>query len=108
MIKVDPLHNMAIKKLATMKSIPYQTLIRHWLAGEIKKELAMVGTIGSKRQYVGKRTMDLGKAILDEAKKGKYGTVVIGRRGVDRAFFMGSVSRHVLDKISERAVWVVS
>ena len=55
-----------------------------------------------------KRTMDVGKAILDEAKKGKYGTVVIGRRGVGKAFFMGSVSRHVLDKISERAVWVVS
>jgi len=38
-IKVDPLHIMAIKKLATMKSMPYQTLIRHWLAEEIKKEL---------------------------------------------------------------------
>ena len=30
---------MAIKKLATMKSMSYQTLIRHWLAEEIKKEL---------------------------------------------------------------------
>jgi hypothetical protein len=28
---------MTIKKLATMKSMPYQTLIRHWLAEEIKK-----------------------------------------------------------------------
>lgn len=38
-IKIDPLQIMAIKKLANMKSIPYQTLIRHWLAQEIKKEL---------------------------------------------------------------------
>jgi len=38
-IKVNPLHITAIKKLATMKSMPYQTLIRHWLAEEIKKEL---------------------------------------------------------------------
>lgn len=38
-IKIDPLQIMAIKKLANMKSIPYQTLIRHWLAEEIKKEL---------------------------------------------------------------------
>ena len=38
-IKIDPLQIMAIKKLANMKSIPYQTLIRHWLAQDIKKEL---------------------------------------------------------------------
>jgi predicted DNA binding CopG/RHH family protein len=38
-IKINPLHIMAIKKLATMKSMPYQTLIRYWLAEEIRKEL---------------------------------------------------------------------
>jgi len=37
-IKIDPLQIMAIKKLANLKSIPYQTLIRQWLAEEIKKE----------------------------------------------------------------------
>ena len=40
-IKIDPLQIMAIKKLATMKSVPYQTLIRHWLAEDIKKELEL-------------------------------------------------------------------
>jgi predicted DNA binding CopG/RHH family protein len=38
-IKIDPLQIQAIRKLATIKSIPYQTLIRHWLSEEIKKEL---------------------------------------------------------------------
>ena len=38
-IKMDPLQVKAIRKLATTKSIPYQTLIRHWLSEEIKKEL---------------------------------------------------------------------
>ena len=38
-IKMDPLQVRAIRKLATTKSIPYQTLIRHWLSEEIKKEL---------------------------------------------------------------------
>lgn len=38
-IKMDPLQIRAIRKLATIKSIPYQTLIRHWLSEEIKKEL---------------------------------------------------------------------
>jgi len=41
-IKIDPLHVRAIKKLATMKSIPYQTLVRHWIAEDIKKELDSV------------------------------------------------------------------
>ena len=30
---------LAIKKIATMKAIPYQTLIRHWLTQYIRKEL---------------------------------------------------------------------
>ncbi len=38
-IKIDPLQIKAIKKIANMKSIPYQTLIRHWLSQYIKKEL---------------------------------------------------------------------
>ncbi|UCG81086.1 MAG: universal stress protein [Desulfobacterales bacterium] len=54
-----------------------------------------------------KRTMDVGKAIVNEARKGEYGTVVVGRRGINGAFFMGSISRYVIDKISGRAVWVV-
>lgn len=41
-IKIDPLHVQAIKKLATMKAMPYQTLVRHWLAEDIKKELDAV------------------------------------------------------------------
>ncbi len=41
-IKMDPLQIMAIKKLSNMKSIPYQTLIRHWLAEGIKHELDTV------------------------------------------------------------------
>jgi predicted DNA binding CopG/RHH family protein len=41
-IKVDPLQVKAIKKLATMKSIPYQTLIRSWFAEGIKSEMDSV------------------------------------------------------------------
>ncbi|KPK18009.1 MAG: hypothetical protein AMK69_25240 [Nitrospira bacterium SG8_3] len=57
---------------------------------------------------VTKRAVNVGKAILDEAKKGNYGTVVIGRRGASKAFFMGSVSRYILDRTSNRALWLVS
>jgi len=38
-VKLDPLQVRAIKKIATMKAIPYQTLIRHWLSQRIKKEM---------------------------------------------------------------------
>ena len=41
-IKIDPLQVKAIKKLSTMKSIPYQTLIRSWLAESIKSEMDSV------------------------------------------------------------------
>ena len=38
-IKLDPLHLQSVKKIATMKGVPYQTLIRQWLIKEIRKEL---------------------------------------------------------------------
>jgi len=52
--------------------------------------------------------INVGKAIVDEAKKGNYDTVVIGRQGVSKAFLMGSVSRYLLDRISNLALWLVS
>lgn len=50
----------------------------------------------------------IGDAILAEIQKGDHGTVVVGRRGADRAFYMGSVSNYILAKASRRAVWLVS
>jgi hypothetical protein len=38
-IKLDPTQIQALRKIATMKSIPYQTLIRQWLAEGIRREL---------------------------------------------------------------------
>jgi len=55
-----------------------------------------------------KRKARVGKMILEEAKKGNYGTVVVGRRGADRAHFFGSVSRYVTQRITDRALWLVS
>lgn len=40
-IKLDPAQIQALRKIATMKSIPYQTLIRQWLAEGIRKELRL-------------------------------------------------------------------
>ncbi len=51
---------------------------------------------------------NVASAIVEEAKAGDYGTVVVGRRGGGNAFFMGSVSRSVLGKSANCALWVVS
>ena len=40
-IKLDAAQIHALRKIATMKAIPYQTLIRHWLAEGIRKELRL-------------------------------------------------------------------
>ena len=48
-----------------------------------------------------------GKAIIEEAKQGDYGTIVVGRRGINRTFFTGSVSRYVIGQISGKALWIV-
>jgi len=46
-------------------------------------------------------------AIMDEVKAGDYGTVVLGRRGENRSFFLGHVSDKVLGKGGGAAVWIV-
>jgi nucleotide-binding universal stress UspA family protein len=49
-------------------------------------------------------------AIVAEATEGKYGTVVVGRRGLSMVqdFFIGRVSNKVLQLAKGQAVWVVS
>jgi nucleotide-binding universal stress UspA family protein len=49
-----------------------------------------------------------GRVIIETAEKGNFGTVVIGRRGINKSFFTGSVSHHVINKISDCVLWVVS
>jgi nucleotide-binding universal stress UspA family protein len=50
------------------------------------------------------------EAIVKEAREGDYGTIVLGRRGLSRVeeFFMGRVSKKVIQTIRNRAVWVVT
>ncbi|MDI6793225.1 MAG: CopG family antitoxin [bacterium] len=40
-LKIEPVFIQAIQKIATQKSIPYQSLIRMWLAENIRKELRL-------------------------------------------------------------------
>jgi nucleotide-binding universal stress UspA family protein len=49
----------------------------------------------------------LGKAIFNYTRSRGGQTLVIGRRGLDKSFFMGSVSRHLINKLSDGALWIV-
>jgi hypothetical protein len=49
----------------------------------------------------------VGKAVLDEYREGNFGTLVVGRRGVDKKFFTGSVSRYLSNNFANGALWVV-
>ncbi|MGD9041735.1 MAG: universal stress protein [Desulfobacteraceae bacterium] len=48
--------------------------------------------------------------IVEQARLGRYGTIVIGRRGMSRIeeFVMGRVSNKVLQLARDMAVWIVS
>ncbi len=51
--------------------------------------------------------LNIGKTIVDNANKEGCGTLVMGRRGANDSFFMGSVSRYVLANAKDCAVWLV-
>jgi nucleotide-binding universal stress UspA family protein len=48
-------------------------------------------------------------AVVEEAKKGGYGTIVVGRRGLSKVeeFVMGRVSNKVLQLAKQAAIWVM-
>ncbi len=49
----------------------------------------------------------IGGMILEEMTRGGYSTLVMGRRGTSRSYFMGSVTQYVLGKSQNLAVWIV-
>ena len=50
---------------------------------------------------------NVGKAILAYARDNGFGTVVIGKHGTSKSLFFGSVAQYVVQKLEDRAVWIV-
>jgi nucleotide-binding universal stress UspA family protein len=49
----------------------------------------------------------IGLDVVAYAEKNQFNTLVIGRRGINKSFFMGSVSRQIIAQVSDCAVWIV-
>jgi nucleotide-binding universal stress UspA family protein len=68
-------------------------------------------TAGLKQTQIETKTriggFDISTSILEEAKSGKYSTVVVGRRGERDAFFTGRIAMRLVQKITDQALWVV-
>jgi hypothetical protein len=46
--------------------------------------------------------------IVDKASQEDFGTIVIGRSGMNKFYFMGSISRYVINGAMNRALWGIS
>jgi nucleotide-binding universal stress UspA family protein len=68
-------------------------------------------TAGLKRSQIevktNTRTHDISTGIIQEARTGKYSTVVVGRRGERDAFFTGRIAMRLVQKITDQTLWVV-
>jgi nucleotide-binding universal stress UspA family protein len=51
--------------------------------------------------------LNIGKTILEEFQNGGYGTLVVGKRGMNRGSFMGSVSNYLATHLENGALWIV-
>jgi nucleotide-binding universal stress UspA family protein len=51
--------------------------------------------------------LNIGKTIVEEFRHGGYGTLVVGKRGVNKRFFMGSVSHYLVTHLENGALWIV-
>jgi nucleotide-binding universal stress UspA family protein len=57
---------------------------------------------------VAEKVKNIANTIIEKAVNEDFGTLVIGRSGISKSFFMGSVSRSIIKGSSNRALWIVS
>lgn len=84
---------------------------QHWQAhywDAARKKLEEAGLHSSQfEQLTAPRTGRIAKMILEQVQSGDYDTVVLGRRGSGNAFFFGSVSHYVVERLTDRALWLI-
>lgn len=53
------------------------------------------------------RKLSAAQAILSASKVHDFGTILVGKRGIGRSFYMGSVSNAIIKNSTDRVVWMV-
>lgn len=74
---------------------------------QAREILAQAGIGRERVEVVQQSAPSVTLAILEQARAGGFGTVVLGRRGEGGAFWLGHVCDRVLAACEEAAVWVV-
>jgi len=76
------------------------------------KALNKLEEAGIKRNQVKIKTdrhgYDISTAILGEARSGRYGTLVVGRRGEREAFYTGRIAMRLAQKMPAPVLWVIA
>ena len=103
--------NLAITliHIQTEESAQNEQAIRHVMG--VAREVLLKAGIPQKAVTIVFQKLKAGIArdLLAEIVEGRYGTVIIGRRGLSRAgqFLFGSVSNKIVQNVKDCTVWVV-
>jgi len=81
------------------------------MADFYSKAYSKLEAAGLKKDHINVETnaqsFDIATAIFSELRTGRYGTVVVGRRGERDAFFTGGIAMRLTQKVANQALWVV-
>jgi nucleotide-binding universal stress UspA family protein len=76
--------------------------------GQVRKKLKDYEIDEKRMEYIEvQRKLSIGKTIISAAKELGFTTIVMGKRGMGNAFFMGGVSDFVLKYSSKVTIWIV-
>jgi len=81
--------------------------IDSWWANAISRLKNVGFTEKQLKIKTARRTEKTGKMILEEIGNHTYDTVIMERTGVGMAFYMGSVSRYVCERLTDHALWLL-
>jgi nucleotide-binding universal stress UspA family protein len=84
---------------------------QHCMDNFYPKAIEVLQRNGINKERLDFKTIDgnlsIPRAILAHARKNNFGTLVMGRRGRSKSKFTGSVSRSLLQKTENCAIWIV-
>lgn len=75
-----------------------------YAGGRLKEKHIHENQVNMKNQPT---KVNIGRAIIDEFISGDYGTLVVGKRGINKRFFMGSVSNYLVTHLENGALWII-